>query len=425
MIPKNAPTEFQNRAILWNAVEQVEKAKNSQLAREIELALPVELTLLQNRNLVREYVKENFIDKGMCADICIHDNKDGNPHAHVLLTLRPFNVAGTWGEKSRKEYVYNQRGEKIKLPSGEYKSRKVYTVDWNEKTKAEEWRAAWAETTNHYLENSNHTERIDHRSYKRQGIEKIPTIHLGVAAHQMEQRGIKTDRGNINRAIEISNRKLLKLAEQINEFQGWLEEEKASPQPPTFADIISDILLRQGQGIDKSHISYEVLTFLRDNAIENYVGLEQHLKNLMTQQRQISHEFSPIRNRLTKLAEYINENDNYTKYKAQYTQYQQDYKAQLPWKKKAFEEDNRWIIENYNTAKRIMDKLRNKNNKIPLNSWHNEHSKLSAELKALDGKYLNLKNEIAQVNKIRIKVYDILRKERQTEQSVKSHDNWL
>ena len=104
LLPEYAPVEFKDRAILWNAVERVEKAENAQLAREVEFSLPVELTLAQNKSLVREYVKHNFVDKGMCADICIHDKDDGNPHAHVLLTMRPFNEDGSWGNKQRKEY---------------------------------------------------------------------------------------------------------------------------------------------------------------------------------------------------------------------------------------------------------------------------------------------------------------------------------
>jgi len=266
LLPDNAPPEYKNRALLWNAVEQIEKASNSQLAREIQIALPVELTLAQNKSLVREYVKKNFTDHGMIADVALHASKDGkNPHAHIMLTMRPFNEDRTWGAKQRKEYVLNPQGEKIYDPKKkQYKCKSIPATDWNERTKAEDWRASWAETANKHLAQLNHDKRLDHRSYKRQGKNQIPTIHLGVAAHQMEKRGILTDRGNINRAIEISNRKLRQLEERINELQGWLAEEMAKPetppaksqtappqppkpQQPTFADVIADILSRQGQ----------------------------------------------------------------------------------------------------------------------------------------------------------------------------------
>ena len=116
LLPDNAPPEYKDRAVLWNAVEKIEKAKNSQLAREIELALPVELTKEQNIFLVREYVKRHFVNHGMCADIAIHDTGEGNPHAHVLLTMRPFNEDRTWGDKQKKVYHLDEDGNKIYDP---------------------------------------------------------------------------------------------------------------------------------------------------------------------------------------------------------------------------------------------------------------------------------------------------------------------
>ena len=179
LLPDNAPPEYKNRALLWNAVEQIEKASNSQLAREIQIALPVELTLAQNKSLVREYVKKNFTDHGMIADVALHASKDGkNPHAHIMLTMRPFNEDRTWGAKQRKEYILNPQGEKIYDPKKkQYKCKSIPTTDWNERTKAEDWRASWAEIANKYLAQLNHDKRLDHRSYKRQGKNLPPIRH--------------------------------------------------------------------------------------------------------------------------------------------------------------------------------------------------------------------------------------------------------
>lgn len=102
LLPQNAPQGFLERGTLWNSVEKIEKSKNSQLAREIEVALPKELDREKQINLVREYVKENFVKVGMCADIALHDKNDGNPHCHILLTMRPLNEDTTWGAKSKK-----------------------------------------------------------------------------------------------------------------------------------------------------------------------------------------------------------------------------------------------------------------------------------------------------------------------------------
>ena len=161
-----------------NSVEKIEKSKNSQLAREIEVALPKELDREKQINLVREYVKENFVKVGMCADIALHDKNDGNPHCHILLTMRPLNEDTTGGAKSKKEYILDENGEKVKLKNGNYKTRKINTTDWNEQDKAEEWRKAWADITNKYLEENSIQEKVDHRSYQRQGIEQIPTLSL-------------------------------------------------------------------------------------------------------------------------------------------------------------------------------------------------------------------------------------------------------
>ena len=259
LLPPHAPPDFADRSILWNSVEKIEKAKNSQLAREIEIALPVELDREQRIQLVREYVKENFVSVGMCADFAIHDKQDGNPHAHIMLTMRPLEQSGEWGAKSKKEYLLDKDGHRIKLKNGTFKSRKVDTVDWNSQEKAEVWRQAWADIANRCLAAQDRPERIDHRSYRRQGIEQIPTVHMGVAATQMERRGIVTDKGNQNREIREQNRLLKEVKRRIAALTAWIKEKASqarenqsvnpfpsipipserSEQPPTLLELLN------------------------------------------------------------------------------------------------------------------------------------------------------------------------------------------
>ena len=170
MLPAHAPPEFADRSILWNSVEQIEKARDSQLAREIEAALPRELSGEQQLALVRAYVKDNFVDKGMCADFAIHDKGTGNPHVHIMLTLRPLKENGQWGAKCRKAYDLDENGQRIPDGKGGWKNHREDTTDWNDKGNVEIWRVAWAAYTNRALESAGRPERIDHRSYKRQGI---------------------------------------------------------------------------------------------------------------------------------------------------------------------------------------------------------------------------------------------------------------
>lgn len=125
LLLENAPPGYSDRSVLWNAVEKIEKSRNSQLAREIEIALPIELSVGQNISLIRAYCNEHFVSKGMCADICIHDKNDGNPYAHIMLTMRSFEPDGSWAAKSKKEYILDDSGKRIRLNSGEYKSRKA------------------------------------------------------------------------------------------------------------------------------------------------------------------------------------------------------------------------------------------------------------------------------------------------------------
>lgn len=213
MLCENAPQEYQNRSVLWNEVERIEKGATAQLAREYEVALPVELNHEEQIQLVRDYVRENFVKAGMCADFAIHDKEDGNPHAHIMLTTRPIEKDGTWGTKAINEYVLDKDGNRI-LQKIDKQNRKIYkrvktdTTDWNTKDFLNKNRADWAAIVNRELEKKNFPQRIDHRSLQKQGKEQIPTEHLGVAAKNIEKRGEVSDRGERNRAIKKANRQL-------------------------------------------------------------------------------------------------------------------------------------------------------------------------------------------------------------------------
>lgn len=221
--PNYAPKWATNRERLWNEVEKIEKSKNSQLAREIDVALPIELSLEKQINLLRNYVQEIFVNNGMVADFVIHDNKDGNPHAHIMLTMRPFDENGEWGAKAKKEYILDKNGNKVYSKNGNAKSRKIDTTNWNRKETLEHWREQWALYTNKVLETENIEDRIDHRSYEERGISKISTRHEGPIVRAMENRGIKTEIGNLNRRTKDLNRKIELIDKQIKSQEGMKE----------------------------------------------------------------------------------------------------------------------------------------------------------------------------------------------------------
>ncbi|HES5051301.1 TPA: MobA/MobL family protein, partial [Streptococcus pyogenes] len=207
-LPDHAPEEYKDRKTLWNSVELFEKNSNAQLARNFIISLPKELSIEENKKMIEEYVQNNFVKEGMIVDLAIHDeSREGNQniHAHIMTIVRPINEDGTWGQKSKKEYILDEKGEKILNKNGKPKTRKVELTTWNDKGNVEKWRENFSDLCNGYLAKNKIEKRVDHRSFKRQNSDYLPTIHLGSAASAMERKGIETDKGNYNREIRKYN----------------------------------------------------------------------------------------------------------------------------------------------------------------------------------------------------------------------------
>lgn len=265
LLPPNAPAAWQDRAELWNAVEDAEKSKDNQLARELIVALPVELGLDEWKTMLCDFLSEQCVGKGMCADYSIHDTDGHNPHAHILLTVRPLDNKGKWQAKTQKEYLCKRGDEERGFTADEFKTaqsdgwekqyqyyigkKKVYMTpseavannyervnkypkstrygrqnpvcaEWNSEEQLLKWRKAWETAVNKALENNNISERIDCRSFKERGIDEQPTIHEGVTARIIEQRGGVSDRCEINRQIKSDNalvRELKALVKELTE----------------------------------------------------------------------------------------------------------------------------------------------------------------------------------------------------------------
>lgn len=262
-LPPQAPQEWRDREQLWNAVEAAEKTKDSRLAREIIVALPVELEPDEQIALTSAYISQRFVADGMCADVAIHDTDGHNPHAHILLTMRPLNENGTWQYKTEKEYLCMKDGEERGLTAAEFRDaqlegwekqylyrvgrKKVYmtptaaaehgyaradkhpkssrygrqnpiTARWNSEDQLISWREAWADMANRAIEQAGLEERIDHRSHAVRGIDEQPTIHEGVEAMHLEEKGFVSERRALNRQIRTDNALLRELKEQIRQL---------------------------------------------------------------------------------------------------------------------------------------------------------------------------------------------------------------
>jgi hypothetical protein len=286
-LPQNAPREYADRATLWNAVELSEKGQKSQLARMLKASLPNEWSYELAEEVVRDYVQRNFVDKGMCADWAIHDSENDkgqrNLHIHVLLTMRPLTENGEWGAKTKKVYVLDENGERIPLidkKTGkqkvdkrnrkQWKCQTVESTDWNSRENAMMWRRDLAETINATNEQLGIAVHWEHRSFKEQGIDKEPTIHIGAVANALERKGIQTERGNINREIIRGNvlleqaKEMLELAKQeVRSIQYSGLKEVAVNVKNEVMEMIAKVAKRKGR-LDLPIVSEKYLRKISD-----------------------------------------------------------------------------------------------------------------------------------------------------------------
>ena len=437
LLPPHAPPDFADRSTLWNAVEKIEKAKNSQLAREIEVALPVELDREKQIQLVREYVQANFVSDGMCADIAIHDKKNGNPHAHIMLTMRPLEQSGEWGAKSKKEYILDKNGQRIKLKNGSFKTRKVDLTDWNDKGKAEVWRQAWADVTNKYLAEQNIPQRIDHRSYERQGIEQIPTVHMGVAATQMERKGIVTEKGEKNRLIREQNRLLKEVRRRIAELGKWIKEKSAQKdnqsinpfhsvpvQSPTLLELLNTAMQQAGQpdsryGKIKDLKSFaKAVSFLQSNHISTLSELQETLSGMKKRYWNTNSEIKQTEKLLHERKELIDQAEKYLLYR----DYHKTYKQTKPKKQEEYAERYRTELALYDRAERYLKEHLGSDTKLKPKAWKAEVADLTAQKDRLYREMRKLKEETAEAETVKRCIEQVIPPTEQRKEKSKTHD---
>ena len=439
LLPPHAPPCFQDRGTLWNSVEQIEKAGNSQLARELEVALPIELSREEQVRLVRAYCSSQFVSRGMCTDFNIHDTGSGNPHAHILLTMRPMDAQGKWLPKSRKEYVLDENGERIRLPSGNFKTRKVDLVDWNSQENAEVWRKAWADLANEFLEQNNRPERIDHRSYERQGIDQIPTVHIGVAASQMEKKGIVTERGELNRSIKAANRLLRDIKAQIGKLKEWLSElfkareamQAEQPQSPDLANLLMRYLSVQreksrkySQRWQQQHAADELkaiskaVNLLSEKGICTLEELDAALSTVNSRSGEIRSAMKARETRMKQLQKLIEQAQNFQKTKSVHDEYKQ-----IQWKSKQekFAETHRADLMIWNAANRYL-RANLPDMKLTPKAWQTELAALTAENETAYAELKAQREEVSELQKVRRYVDIALQADAPQKAKTKQHD---
>lgn len=240
LLPPHAPPEYADRQTLWNAVEKAERGKNAQLAYSFEISLQNEFSLEENIALARKFLLEHFVSRGMTVDVSFHEKEHGdggtpNPHFHFLCPIRPIEQDGKWGFKQRRVYELDENGNRIRDADGNFVFNAVPTTDWGRPETLEHWRQTWAELCNAKFAEKGLDVRIDHRSYERQGVDLLPTIHEGATVRAMEKKGIRTEKGEFNRWIKATNALIREVRNKINALVGWIAEMKAELAKPQAA----------------------------------------------------------------------------------------------------------------------------------------------------------------------------------------------
>ena len=292
LLPSHAPKEYADRQTLWNAVEKAERGKTAQLAYSFEISLQNEFSLDENIALARKFLLEQFVSRGMTVDVSFHEKEHGdggtpNPHFHFLCPIRPIEQDGTWGLKQRRVYALDEDGNRIRDQNGEYVFNAVPTTDWGSPETLEHWRQTWAEMCNAKFAEKGLDVRIDHRSYERQGVDLLPTIHEGATVRAMEKKGIRTEKGEFNRWIRATNAVIRDIKKKITSLMGWIADikaELAKPQTPDLVSLLNAYYTQRKAGAysQKGKISNlkemnETFNYLRANGIYTLEDLESRV----------------------------------------------------------------------------------------------------------------------------------------------------
>ena len=413
MLPTHAPPEYADRSLLWNSVEWNEKKANAQLARSIELALPAELTHEQNISLLRKYVQETFVDKGMCADVAFHDKGDGNPHVHILLTMRPLTPDGKWGDKSRLEYILDAEGNRIPAKQkGRWKTRKVSTTDWDDRGNVERWRAAAADAINRALRDAGFTQGfVDPRSYADQGVQRIPMVHEGPDARAMEKRGIPTEVGEKNREICRQNKLLSQLEARLARLNAWAQYEKKK----------DELLTAQGEDVSRESLRFKLASNILASSVQP--NRKDHRLRDSTGLLSIMHEYNitdaasclaaiqTVNTKFYGLKSKRKENhdlslevsiriESYEKWK----QFQKHYRTweKLPEAKRSdFERRYEYELRQYRQAASVLRRCQDDGEKIDYKGWKAALEYLEKEQFMLDYQLEDMKEEVRRLEVVK------------------------
>ena len=420
LLPSHAPPEYADRETLWNAVEKAERGKKAQLAYSFDIALQNEFPMQENIALARQFLLENFVSRGMVVDFSVHspDKEDGgisNPHFHVMCPIRPIESDGSWGNKQRREYVLDEHGERVldEAGNGNYVFNAVSTTDWGKPETLETWRQGWAETCNAKFAEKGLDCRIDHRSYERQGIEQIPTIHEGPSVRAMEAKGIRTDKGDLNRWIRKTNAMLREAKQKIAALIGWMKDVKAelsNPQPPTLNDLLALHCANRNKGAYSNKAKNanlqryaEAFSFLQSKNLYTVDDLENTLHAMQNKIDTLKKSASAKQSRIKELDELFRMAQYYVDGKPvadklrsiRFEKSRQKYKS---------EHDD--TLRTFYMAERKM-KPYFKDGKLPITAWRREREQLEQEYRNIQSDLSPLHADAKKLWAIHYSIYEV------------------
>lgn len=416
MLPKNAPAEYADPEVLWNSVEMIETKKNAQLARTYKVSLPNEWSYELAIEVMRDYVKRNFVDEGMCAQFAIHDSENHlgqrNLHCHIMLTLRSIDENGKWMDKSHKEYILDENGNRIpdidpatskqkvdKQNRKQWKCVPVQTNDWNSHNNAMKWRKDLVDTINGVNEKLGMTENTwEHRSFKERGLDMMPQIHLGPKASALERKGICTDRGNINRQIIESNKAIMMAKTAYDEAKNRLESLKAIPATVASAvkneiiDVIHEMAKRNNNRLKLPIINGQYLRLISNRAsyqdketMEKFVHSMgwTSFEDFQKCKEEYEQKFNDLKSKREKntdqYAYYRNLLENYKTYEP-YIKYHKEQWALKGFARKKYEKQHRSELLNYDVYRDLIkSKIKGDDKRILPKEWQKQIDKINSE----------------------------------------------
>ena len=413
LLPPQAPAEYQDRATLWNAVEKAERGKKAQLAYSFDIALQNELSLDENIALARQFVSEQLVSRGMIADFAIHqpDKEDGgipNPHFHILCPIRPIEPDGKWGCKQRRRYRLDEAGNRIMGEDGKPLFDAVPTTDWGQPETLEHWREAWAAMVNTKFEEKGLTCRVDHRSYERQGVDTLPTIHEGVAVRQMEAKGIATDKGDFNRWVKKARDLLRNIRKKIADLNDWIKaarEELSKPQITDLAALLIDYYdgrnaeaWSRNAKIGNLKDFSQAVNFLTEKGIATLDDLEAHIAAQSERTEAINTSMKAMTARKKELEDLLHYADLYHETKSIY-----DELKGIKWKGKRekFELEHERDLKMFHMACRKLEQHLSPAGKIPVQAWRQELASLKQKYQVEYERYKPIQDDLRRLQQVK------------------------